>query len=120
MRDKVDGTGKGKILAQMFFDPDLFTQPQGHRFEKLRQTTGGEIEITLQQALEMAERFFVKDNRIDLTDANASGLKTVFNRMRGKCRVVFDSGKALFLGGRNDLAIPKQTSRAIMIVSGDT
>jgi hypothetical protein len=64
-------------------------------------------------------RVLIEGDAIDIGDGQPGAVKTVTQRSGGKGVVVLDSAEALFLNGRNNLAIPQQTAGGIMIARRD-
>src|ERR1051325_7714050 len=60
MLRKKDRAGKRKFSGDVVLHPYLFLQPDRHRFEERTQPFRRKRKISVQQAIELQERFFVK------------------------------------------------------------
>ena len=76
---------------------------------------GAKGEIGLQQPVEGQQRLVVEPDVIDLVEGDPSGVETVRRRLGRKARVVLLPGESLLLGSRDDLTIPHQRGRAVVI-----
>ena len=107
-------------VDQQRFLKQLLLQPQRHRHAERAKAPRRESKIGFEQSLELQKRLFVEGDEVDIAPAGASFLDAIAQRMDRKIRVMLLACEALFLRGRNDLAVAHNRCSAIVIKRGDT
>ena len=97
----------------------LLLEPERHRHPERAEAARREGQIGFEQALEFQERLVVERNLIDLVETDAGLFEAVVNGAMRESRVVLLAREALFLGGRNDLAIAHERRGAVVVERGD-
>src|ERR1700720_937428 len=75
-------------------------------------------EVGLEETFELQQRFFIKNNEVQVLGLNPSLTQTVIHSLFWKIEVVLLSRETLLLGCRDDFSVHYQRCRAIMIKSG--
>ena len=70
-----------ELFFELSLEEELFLQPHLHGCHKRAPTTGGSTEIGLQQALKGEQRFFVVDDRIEVSQGQTLAFQAVTHRM---------------------------------------
>ena len=89
--------------------------PAGNGFPEGFDATWGGAEKSIDDALELAQRFLVVGDVVELWWWADS--KKVLQGMAWESGIVFDARKAFFLQGAADLAVLKQYSGGIVVIS---
>ena len=101
--------------ADLAVHEKLFLDPQRPRHPKRREPLRCHAEVGLQNALELEERLVVEADEVQLRRCDAADGEAVPGCLEGKRRVPLLAGEALLLRRRDDLAVPQQTRRAVVI-----
>src|SRR5262249_33477860 len=109
-----------ELAPDQLLHPNPFPDPKRDCHQKALQAGRRVGEIAVQDAIELQERLFVERDIIEIADADAAFTKAIINGMLRETRVVFFARESFLLRGRNDSSIPYQTSRAVVIKSGDS
>ena len=107
-------------IDQQRFLKKLLLQPQRHRHAKRTEPARRESEIGLEQPLELQKRLFVEGDEVDVAPRNTCFLHAIAQRVDRKIRVMFLAREALFLCGRDDLAVAHDRGSAVVIERRDT
>src|ERR1700681_723374 len=100
--------------------PQLFFQPDRHRFRERRKPRRCVIEVGFEQAIELENRFIVEADLIELLDGESSLFETELDGARREARIVFDASEALLLSCRDDLAVNDDARCGIVIERRDS
>src|ERR1700694_4001272 len=109
-----------EFFLDQFLHPNPLANPKRRRHQEGAQSGRRVGEITVQNAVELQKWLFVERDKIEIADFDAALAQAVFDRVRRKRRVVFLARETFLLRGRNNLSIPNQTRRAVVIKRGDT
>jgi hypothetical protein len=100
------------------FDVETVLHPEWPGAAEGGEPAGRDGEIRLEKSLELQQRLFVKNDRIELRRLNAGFCQTVTSRLAREAFVAFDAGKAFLLRRRDDAVPRKQASGAVVIERG--
>ena len=91
-------------------------EPLGHDFDKRLYSNWSKSNIGLEQTIKLEERFFVKDNLIQILQLQISFFEAIADGMNRETGVMLDSGKPLFLSGCKDAIFANQCSGTVVII----
>src|SRR5436190_15654010 len=114
-----DFTLVAKLFSDQLLHPNFLFYPEGDGFEKGLNARRRTRQISMQDAIKLDERLFVKGDKINSLDVNVSFAQAIIDRKFRKGGIVFLSGETFFLGRGDDPALPHQTGRAVVVKSGD-
>src|SRR5262249_37352640 len=93
--------------------------PERDGFEEGAEAGRGVGQERVQNAVELKERLFVKDDVIQFGGRDATLAQAVLDSVLGIPFVVLLSSKPLLLGGRQDATVADQTGRAVVVIGGN-
>src|SRR5581483_6771890 len=108
-----------ELASDFALQPELVGQPRWHGVQKASQAARRGGQVAGQQALEFEHRLLVEDDMIDVVDSHARIIEAPADGVMRERRVALDAGKALFLGGIDDLAVVDERGGRIVIEGGD-
>src|SRR2546423_7397551 len=114
-----DFTVVTELLPDQLFHPDFFFDPERNGFEEGLNARWDARQVGMEDAVEFDEGFFVKGDKFNVIDLDASFPQTIFDGEFWKRGIVLLASEALFLGGGDDPAVAHQTSGAVMIKGGN-
>ena len=106
-----------KLLLEVVSCEQFFLDPNRDTGQEAFQPPRREAVICLKQPFEFDIRLVVEDNGINIRELQPGLIKNVVDGMNGKTRVLFFSGKSLFMRSGNNIAIDNQCSSTVMIIS---
>ena len=109
-----------EFLADLGLEEELFLQPHLHRSHEGASPPGRGPQIGFQQPLKGEQRFFVIDNRIQITQTEVLAVQAETHGLGGKGGIVFAAAEALFLGrGQHPIAV-NQGGGTVVVIGRDT
>src|SRR5690242_10654024 len=108
-----------ECVVQLAVHVQLVLRPERARLEERSEAARCDGEVRLEDPLELEERLIVESDAREIVRRDPSGSEAVVDRVRGEARVALLSCEALFLRGRDDLAIAQQARRAVVVKRGD-
>ena len=106
----------GKFLTKCALQIQFVREPHRHGGDKGSETTGSVAQVGLKQALELDQRFIVKDEMGQIRAADFRFRHAVSDRVRRKTRVVLSATKAFLLCRSDYRPITNDAGRTIVIV----
>src|SRR6185312_8143828 len=113
-------TVPAQVAPNLSGEVQLLPQPLRHGLEEGTKPPGRVRDVRLEQPIELQPRLVVEANVVDRLGRDARLFQAVGDGLDGEALVVLLAREALFLSGGDDLAIPDQRGRAVVIVGRDT
>ena len=118
--DRRTGSGRAECpisAADLGADPQLVEHPGDHRLAENLPGLRIGLQHGRQIAVELAERLLVEDHVVDVGALDASAFQAELDGLVREVEVVLDAREALFFGGGDQLAVPQQGRRGVVVVS---
>src|SRR5882762_1906524 len=93
-----------EFYSDPFLHPDFFLDPEGNGFEERLNARRSARQVSMQDAIKLDERLFVKGDKINLVNPDSPLAQAIFDRKFRKGGIMFLAGEALFLCCSNDFA----------------
>ncbi len=108
-----------KAFSNVGLEPQPAAKPGAHGPRKLREASRPRPQLLDHDALKLAKRVFIKDDPVDVIDAQVCLVEHKGAGPLRKASVVLNSREAFFLGGRNDAPLAHKGGRGVVKVSTD-
>src|SRR4029453_10755068 len=112
-------TVEHRLVQEQAPREELVFQPDRHGGEERSKSARRDAEVLLEQALELEQRLVVEADVVELASRQARLTEAVGRGPSGKPGVVLLAGEALFLRGRNDLAVPHHAGGGVVVEGGE-
>jgi hypothetical protein len=109
-----------QLAAKQILLEKFLPEPDRDRHLKRPKPSRRERYVSFQKALELEKRFVIKHDVVELVETDALLGQAILDRACRKRRVVLFAAEALFLSRSDDLAVPNQGCRAVVIIGGNT
>src|SRR2546430_8362122 len=114
-----DFTVVTELLPDQLFHPDFFFDPERNGFEEGLNARWDARQVGMEDAVEFDEGFFVKGDKFNVIDLDASFPQTILDGEFWKRGIVLLAGEAFLLRGSYNCSVPNQTCGAVMIKGGN-
>ncbi len=105
-----------ELFANPVLHPELLAHPERHRLQEGAEAAWREVEVRLEEALELQERLVVEGDGVERGGLDAPLLQAPESGLAREAGVVLLPREALFLRGRDDLAVDDEGGGGVVVV----